>query len=165
MRLPLLITFLLIALPLACHAQKWDDQAGGIGYAKNGYDTLDAAITAFPNANPDGLAGKAIFLGAFLTGDDKLQAELLDALHSDAPQALKKALASPGKIHDPALDPLTKPFKAALLETSLARVANAALAKQGLAITDISMEQFYIDKTQKPPRLCASVWLKIGPAK
>ena len=164
-RLLLLIALaLFLALPGVCSAQKWEISEHGVKYAAQGYDTLAAAIQAYPDSFPAGLAGKNIDLTALLNADDAFQAELLATLQSDSPKLLKKALASSGNIHNPAVDQLSAPLAAALMKTKIVREANAELAQAGLGIVaPASFEEFNIDKTGKTPRFRGGTWLEIKP--
>ena len=95
-------------------------------------------------------------LGGFTTETNR---ELLDFYEREIPEALAKASASAGNLHNPALAPLLERFSAAFRSTRMFHEIEAGLAARGYSVERIEVEKFMAHTEESLHLFAGGLWL------
>lgn len=165
----LLVAALLLCLsgPLVAQGPKWaivplQSAPNRVGLLPDveGFATLEEAIAEVAE---DQVISEIRLHPRYLRGEE-MQGEILAFFEKHYPEELAQALASSGNLHNPALGPLAKPLREAILATSYTKRLGEHLAPTRHRIAGVSFEKLSMSTCTEPPSVSAIVWLLVEKA-
>lgn len=99
----------------------------------------------------------------WLLEDANFQRELMSALQESAPNALAEALRSTGRMNNPKVVQLIRPFETSVLTTPTVTQINADLAPYGLLVSGATTEKFSLVGSDQNRKFKCFLWLTVSP--
>jgi len=152
-----IVTFLLLSVSSLAETWKFQTRSDGKGVIILGEGKIKDLSEAFANGSVTHLTMRRIVD----IKSDTLQVDIHNYFKANYSNEYQAALNSSGNMHNPAIQPLRKLFKQALLSSKYFVSLKNKISSSGYILSDISYEKFRLINSNGVVSFDAYVWVSV----